>query len=313
MANILVCCGGTGAHVGLAFMRLHALGHPLGFFREQNGDGQTGKPLKLPSIYLVDQDDGDGDHGETAWQTLRGVIENHPSRSEWGDTSGKQAPPRGRVLTPLPVGPNKEWIKKSHDRLLSRFEGMDYLECMASSSQAAIQFSHGMMGSPAVGSLLFRMKTCDLDSDGINNDAEYENLHRQRGRFAVVGSAVGGTGSSVGPTLAQILADLPDSDVMAVMVLDWFRLDEDPNRFDAATVKRAQARKPRHDRECEFRSSILRLLARKESSCGSSRRSGGRPGPARLCGRHNATVAGGIPTRGGGALLHVAVPGQDAG
>ena len=242
MANILVCCGGTGAHAGLAFMRLHALGHPLGFFRQQNGDGQASKPLELPSIYLVDQDDGDGDHGETAWQALRRVIENHPSRSEWGDTSGKQAAPRGRVLTPLPVGPNKEWIKKGHDRLLSRFEGMDYLGCMTSPSQAEIQFSHGMMGSPAVGSLLFRMKTCDLDSDGINNDAEYENLRRQRGRFAVVGSAVGGTGSSVGPTLAQILAGLPDSDVMAVMVLDWFKLNEDPNQFDAGTVKRAQAR-----------------------------------------------------------------------
>ena len=238
MANILVCCGGTGAHVGLAFMRLHALGHPLGFFRQQNGS----RPLELPSIYLVDQDDGDGDHGETAWQALRRVIENHPSRSEWGDTSGKQAAPRGRVLTPLPVGPNKEWIKKSHDRLVSRFEGTDYLACMTSPSQARIRFSHGMMGSPAVGSLLFRMKTCDLDSDGMNNDAEYENLHRQRGRFAVVGSAVGGTGSSVGPTLAQILAGLPDSDVMAVMVLNWFKLNEDPNRFDAKTVRRAQAR-----------------------------------------------------------------------
>ena len=242
MANVLVCCGGTGAHVGLAFIRLHALGHPLGFFRQQNGDRQGSEPLELPSLYLVDQDDGDGDQGETAWQALRRVIDNHPSRSEWGDTSGRQSAPRGRVLTPLPVGPNKEWIKQSHDRLLSRFEGMDHLGCMTSPSQARIRFSHGMMGSPAVGSLLFRMKTCDQDLDGINNDAEYENLLAQRGRFAVVGSAVGGTGSSVGPTLAQILAGLPDSDVMAVMVLNWFRLNEDPNRFDSKIVKRAQAR-----------------------------------------------------------------------
>ena len=243
MANVLVCCGGTGAHVGLAFMRLHALGHPLGFFRQQNGDAQAGEPLELPSIYLVDQDDGDGDQGETAWQALRRVIKNHPSRSEWGDTPGKRRAPRGlNVITPLPVGPDKEWIKRSHDRLISRYEGTDYLACMASPGQSRIRFSHGMMGSPAVGSLLFRLKTYDRDSDGINNDAGYDTLLRQTGRLTVVGSAVGGTGSSVAPTLARILADQPRNDVMAVMVLNWFELDEDPTEFDAQTVKRAQAR-----------------------------------------------------------------------
>lgn len=242
MGNVLVCCGGTGAHVGLAFMRLHALGHPLGFFRQQNGDGWAGEALELPSIYLVDQDAGDGNQAETAWQALRRVIQNHPSRGEWGDTAGKHRPPRSPVVTPLPVGPNKEWMKRSHDRLVSRYEGTDYLACMTSLNQAQIRFSRGMMGSPAVGSLLFRMKTYDRDSDGINNDAEYDNLLRQTGRFAVVGSAVGGTGSSVGPTVAQILAGLGDTSVMAVMVLNWFKLGEDPNRLDADTVRRAQAR-----------------------------------------------------------------------
>ena len=243
MANVLVCCGGTGAHVGLAFMRLHALGHPLGFFRQQNGNAQAGEPLELPSIYLVDQDDGDGDQGETAWQALRRVVKNHPSRDEWGDAPGKRRGPRGlSVVTPLPVGPDKEWIKKSHDRLISRYRGTDYLGCMTSEAQASIRFSHGMMGSPAVGSLLFRLKTHDRDSEGINNDAVYDTLLRQTGRIAVVGSAVGGTGSSVAPTLAQILEGQSRTDVMAVMVLNWFELDEDPTEYDAETLRRAQAR-----------------------------------------------------------------------
>ena len=55
MANSLILCGGTGAHAALAMMRLHTLGYALGFFRQSNG-----KPLDFPSLYLVDQDAGDG-------------------------------------------------------------------------------------------------------------------------------------------------------------------------------------------------------------------------------------------------------------
>ena len=244
MANIMVCCGGTGAHVALAFMRLHALGHPLGFFHHGDGDRGYARPLQLPVIYLVDQDSGDRDRGETAWQALRRVIEHHPSRSEWDETAGTQRKPvLDNVITPLPVGPQENWFKQGRDRLASRFEATDYLACMASPRQRRIRFSHGMMGSPAVGSLLFRLKAYDCRDDGINHDATFDALSQQTGRVVVVGSGVGGTGSSVAPTLAQRLAeDQPDADVMAVMILNWFKLDEDPNNSDRATVHKAQAR-----------------------------------------------------------------------
>lgn len=51
MTNTLVVCGGTGAHVALALLRLHTLGYALGFFRHPDG-----KPLAFPTLYLVDQD-----------------------------------------------------------------------------------------------------------------------------------------------------------------------------------------------------------------------------------------------------------------
>ena len=52
-----------------------------------------------------------------------------------------------------------------------------------------------MMGSPAVGSLLFRLKDFDTKSSGAgtNHDGTYHELLSTRGRVAVVGSAVGGT------------------------------------------------------------------------------------------------------------------------
>ena len=252
MANVLVCCGGTGAHVALAFMRLHALGHPLGFFHHKESRDRHARPLRLPDIYLVDQDSGDRAQGETAWQALRRVIEYHPSRSEWGDVAGMHRKPSlDKIITPLPVGPSQDWFKQSRDRLASRFEATDYLACMASPHQRQIRFSHGMMGSPAVGSLLFRLKTYDRRDDGFNHDATFDTLCQQTGRIVVVGSGVGGTGSSVAPTLAQLLADQAasadssgqaDTDVMAIMVLNWFRLDEHPDNSDRATVRKAQAR-----------------------------------------------------------------------
>ena len=243
MANIMVCCGGTGAHVALAFMRLHALGHPLGFFHDGDGHRGYGRPLELPTIYLVDQDSGDRGRGETAWQALRRVVAHHPSRSEWGETAGaRRKPVLDNVITPLPVGPQEDWFKGGNDQLESRFEATDYLACMASPRQRRILFSRGMMGSPAVGSLLFRLKAYDCRDDGINHDATFDALCQQTGRVVVVGSGVGGTGSSVAPTLSQTLADQPGAEVMAVMILNWFKLDEDPNNSDRATVRKAKAR-----------------------------------------------------------------------
>ena len=221
MANALVCCGGTGAHVALAFMRLHALGHPLGCFRHTS----TGKSLELPDLYLVDQDSGDGsDDDETAWQKLRHLIGSHPWRTHWGDGPGQQRPPRLQAITPLPVGPDHDWFNAPRDQLIQRFGDSDHLHLVASAEQQRIRYSLGMMGSPAVGSLLFRLKGYDRGADGFNHDRSFDDLQNLAGRIAVVGSAVGGTGSSVAPTLSRMLAEHDGADVMAVMPLRWFRL-----------------------------------------------------------------------------------------
>lgn len=220
MANTLIGCGGTGAHVALAFMRLHALGDPLGFFRPGS------KPMDLPALYLVDQDSGDGTDADrpTAWQTLRRVLEGHPSRPRGGDTGW----PRPRAVTPLPVGASKDFMADGMTSLMQRYRNSKYLECILSPRQRDIEFSRGMMASPAVGSLLFKLKSYDTrpDDPDINHDEVYHQLLNVKGRVAVVGSGVGGTGAAVGPTLAQELSGVDERQVMAVMLLNWFEFDE---------------------------------------------------------------------------------------
>ena len=217
MNNSLVLCGGTGAHVALALMRLHTLGYPLGFFRQPDG-----KPLAFPQLYLVDQDSGDGDHEATAWQLVRRFVANHPGRFDWKKATGRSDPPDLKIVTPLPVGPDRTWFEAPYDTVGYRFADSPWLELLVSRTQRDIRFSLGMMGSPAVGSLLFRLKEFDTASNGLNHDSTYQELLNAEGRIVVVGSAVGGTGASVGPTLAQRFAK-PGTDVMAVMLLNWFR------------------------------------------------------------------------------------------
>lgn len=224
MANTLIGCGGTGAHVALAFMRLHALGDPLGFFRH------GGKPMDLPALYLVDQDSGDGADSKepTAWQALRRVLERHPSRNAGGDADGGRRWPKPRAVTPLPVGANEDFLADGMTSLMERYPNSDYLDCIMSRGQRDIQFSRGMMGSPAVGSLLFKLKSYDNrpDDPDINHDEVYHQLLNVKGRVAVVGSGVGGTGAAVGPTLAEELSGADERQVMAVMLLSWFEFDE---------------------------------------------------------------------------------------
>ncbi len=224
MANTLIGCGGTGAHVALAFMRLHALGDPLGFFRH----GST--PMDLPALYLVDQDSGDGADADrpTAWQTLRRVLEGHPSRPSGGDTDNGRRWPRPRAVTPLPVGPSKSFLADGMTSLGRRYPNSNYLDCILSPDQRDIEFSRGMMGSPAVGSLLFKLKSYDRKPEDphINHDEVYHQLLNVKGRVAVVGSGVGGTGAAVCPTLAEELSGVDERQVMAVMLLNWFEFDE---------------------------------------------------------------------------------------
>ena len=233
--NTLVVCGGTGAHVALALVRLHTLGQPLGFFRATDD-----KPLAFPTVYLVDQDSGDGDREATAWQLTRRLIASHPGRHDWRAAIGRSDPPDLKVVTPLPVGRDRAWFNPPFDSLGRRFADSPYLDLLTSQAQRDIRFSHGMMGSPAVGSLLFRLKEFDTKSSdaGTNHDGVYHELLTTRGRVAVVGSAVGGTGASVAPTIAQQFA--ADEDVMAVMVLNWFRFEHEG--LDEATLEKAQRR-----------------------------------------------------------------------
>ena len=235
--NTLVVCGGTGAHVALALVRLHTLGQALGFFRDADD-----KPLAFPTLYLVDQDSGDGDREATAWQLTRRLVASHPGRHDWQAAIGRSDPPELKIVTPLPVGRDRTWFNPPYDTLGRRFADSPYLDLLTSQAQRDIRFSHGMMGSPAVGSLLFRLKELDTKSSGVgtNHDGTYHELLSTRGRVAVVGSAVGGTGASVGPTLAQRFAEDDDDDVMAVMVLNWFRFDHDG--LDEDTLEKAQLR-----------------------------------------------------------------------
>lgn len=117
--NTLVLCGGTGAHVALALVRLHTLGYALGFFR-----GPAGEPLPFPALYLVDQDSGDGDRGEpTAWQLARRLVEAHPGRHDWQEAIGRAGPPDMEIVTPLPVGAGRTWFNPPYDTLGRRFAG----------------------------------------------------------------------------------------------------------------------------------------------------------------------------------------------
>ena len=222
MENSLIVCGGSGAHTAVAFLRLHILGYPLGFFE------RAGKPLDFPSLFLIDQDAGDGAEREpTAWQLARRLVEQHPGRHDWLRAIGRSDKPELIQATPLPVGPNQAWFRRPYNRLASRFEGSTILDILASKRQQDIDYSKGMMGSPAIGSLLFRLKDYDQQSKELNCDERFGQLIETQGRVVIVGSGVGGTGAAVVPTLAQRLAQLPNNQVMAVVLLNWFEFDEE--------------------------------------------------------------------------------------
>ena len=202
-------------------MRLHTLGYALGFFRQSND-----KPLDFPTLYLVDQDAGDGPREETAWQMVRRFVDDHPGHWNSSETFGREDSPSLRIVTPLPVGHDREWFNPPNDTLGKRFAHSPYLDLLTDRDQRDIQFSRGMMGSPSVGALLFRLKNHDAGASGINHDGGYQTLRRERGRIAVVGSGIGGTGAAVAPTLAREFA-ANDARVMAVMVLQWFKFTAD--------------------------------------------------------------------------------------
>lgn len=234
MENSLIVCGGTGAHTAVALIRLHSLSHALGFFEKE------GKPFDFPTIYLVDQDAGDGAERPTAWQLARTLIGEHPARRDWTRAIGRAEPPELIAVTPLPIGPNQAWFQRPYNTLESRFESSELPHVLSSRFQRNIDFSKGMMGSPALGSLLFQLKEYDERSKGLNRDEVYGQMLESEGRVVVAASGVGGTGASVGPTVAEQLASRGSSRVMAVMILNWFEFNEDGT--DEETRARAQQR-----------------------------------------------------------------------
>ena len=234
MNNRFVACGGTGAHVMLAMVRLHILGYPFGFFYKAGNN--------LPDLFLVDQDSGDGKDKSTPWQEVKHLIKVHPGKYNLGKYLGRPDIPICKDVSPLPVGKDKNWYKPPYHQLKYRFRGSPILRLITSEAQREITYDLGMMASPAVGSLLFKLKELDREADNKPNydEAYNELLHDSRERRIVVcGSSVGGTGSSVAPTLARLFKD-KGADVMAVMIHNWFqfsRPDEARKKFDKSVER----------------------------------------------------------------------------
>ncbi|MCY4223531.1 MAG: hypothetical protein OXF06_01735, partial [Bacteroidetes bacterium] len=230
MNNRFIACGGTGAHVMLAIVRLHILGYPFGFFFKTGNN--------LPDLFLVDQDSGDGKDKDThtPWQEVKHLIRIHPGKYDIGKYLGRPDSPICKDVSPLPVGKNKDWYKPPYHQLKFQFRDSLILDLITSEEQREITFDLGMMASPAVGSLLFSLKELDHDDKSTNYDESYnEMLNASKGRrILICGSSVGGTGSSVAPTLARLCNDM-GAEVMAVMVHNWFqfsRPDESRDIFE---------------------------------------------------------------------------------
>ncbi len=229
-SNIIIACGGTGAHVALAYARLHILGYALDFFEREEVD----KAPAFPRLYLIDQDSGGGNNGRsTAWQATKELWKSHPA--QYGDgrlnISASEEPVS---VTPLPVGEDKSWFKPPYNNVTERYGDVEYLSLLLNKRQRHIKYSLGMMGSPALGSMLFDLKQHDTSDIGRFYDKGYmgmwENCRSARdGRISIVGSAVGGTGAAIAPTLALELSREAsdaniDANIMAVMILQWFKL-----------------------------------------------------------------------------------------
>ncbi len=234
--DTLVLCGGSGAHVGVAFLRLHTLGYNFGLFDRE------GEPLPFPRIFLVDQDSGDGPPGrETAWELVRHLIAQHPARHDWQRILG-MSDPELHCISPLPVGHTRDWFRPPFNTLGNRFDASPIIELFSSESQRQIDYSQSMSGSPAIGALLLRLKEYDERARGLNYDELFGRLFLMRGRILVTGSVAGGTGAAVAPALARQLAT-ENRQVMNVLMLPWFSLEEnDLSDKNSAAARRRNRR-----------------------------------------------------------------------
>ena len=212
--NYFVGCGGTGAHVMLAMIRLHILGYPFGLF--------TKNPVnKFPDLILIDQDQTPSDG--TASKKVIDLLKDHPGRLIPEELFRSNRLPTYEVITPLPDGAAKKWPTGDQEQLKDRFTNDSLFDLMTDRVQKTIQYSKGMMASPAVGSMIFKLKEQDLDDSGTDYTKLLNNLAGNP--VVVCGSIVGGTGASVTPTLADTLHD-KNAKVMSVLIHRWFELRE---------------------------------------------------------------------------------------
>ncbi len=134
MQNVYLC-GGTGAHIGAAFLRLHILGYALGYFE------RGGELMGLPKLFLVDRDHGDHDKkGQyTAAQLVKGLLDAHPARHRWSELRNGDRDIGMVKVEPLPVGSNRglRWYEEHRD-LASRFSSDPLLEVIAQDWQQRI-------------------------------------------------------------------------------------------------------------------------------------------------------------------------------
>ena len=224
--NNFIACGGTGAHVLLAMVRLHVLGSPFGFFISK-------KDRNFPNLFLVDQDYNEiTEDGEerTAWGKVKELINTHPGRYKPSEKFCLPSlPSMGEPVAPLPVGENGDEIDPPNNKLDDKFQGSEVLKLITTKYQREkIEYDRGMMASPAVGSLLVSLKEQDTKKGSkVNNDRDYANLLDNCSKNVVIcGSIVGGTGASVTPTLARDLHG-KGAKVMAVLIHRWFKFRTD--------------------------------------------------------------------------------------
>ena len=178
----LILCGGTGVHVGLAYLRLHLVSKFLGNYENE-----------LPEIIVVDRDSGTAE--DTALKALNSLCANWPEQLI--------AP---KILNPTPQGQKY----KNATQINKCFQTSPLANAMFSDRQLEKDFSLGMLCSPALGAAVFELKTGERDREPPydSTDAAWRLLQKSdKTKVAIAASLVGGTGASVAPTITKLMAE----------------------------------------------------------------------------------------------------------
>ena len=123
-----------------------------------------------------------------------------------------------RMVSALPTGSKGDWAQAPYHTMAHRFEHSACLPLFTSQRQCTAKYSQGMMASPALGAKLFRLRRFESET-WLPSTSKHDHT-------VVVGSSIGGTGASVGPTLARHVAK-DGHQATALMLLRWFSLTGD--------------------------------------------------------------------------------------